>query len=161
KVTGIELDGDHVEVEFRLDQRVDFGVNSRAKIKVKTLLGAEYLALQPDGGGQFPRGGTIPVSHTEAPYDVVEAFSQLSEASEQSDGPDVAETRDAISESDRDGHEELQGAIEGGATASANVAARDEQINDLLVNLKRVTSAVNSRNDKLEDLFADGAVLFD
>src|SRR5690625_7796564 len=51
KVTGIELDGDHVEVALRLDQRVAFGVNSRAQLKVKTLLGRGYPALQPQGAG--------------------------------------------------------------------------------------------------------------
>lgn len=161
KVTDIELNGDHVEVEFRLDQRVDFGVNSKAKIKVKTLLGAEYLALQPDGGGQFPRGGTIPVSRTEAPYDVVEAFSQLSETTDQIDIPNLADALDAISEIAQETPEEFQGAIKGVSKLSANLAARDQQINDLLVNLKRVTSTINSRNDQLEDLFADAGVLFD
>src|SRR5699024_6730649 len=161
KVTDIELNGDHVEVEFRLDQRVDFGVNSKAKIKVKTLLGAEYLALQPDGGGQFPRGGTIPVSRTEAPYDVVEACAQLSQTTDQTDLPDLADALDAISDSAQDTPEEVQGVIEGASKFSANLAARDQQINDLLVNLTRVTSTINPRNAKLEDLFADAGVLFD
>lgn len=161
RVTDIDLNGDHVDVDFRLDQGVDFGVNSSAAIKIRTLLGAEYLELQPEGGGQFPKDGTIPVSRTTPPYDVVEAFSELSETTDQIDIPDLSDALDAIGEIARDTPEEFRGAINGVSKLSENLAARDQEINDLLVNLKQVTSTINSRNDQLEDLFADASVLFD
>lgn len=161
EVSDIVLDGDHVNVKFRLDEGVDFGVNSKAAVKVRTLLGAEYLDLQPDGEGQFPSGGTIPVSRTTPPYDVIDAFSELSETTDQIDIPDLSEALDAISEIAHDTPEEFQGAIDGVSKLSENLAARDQEINDLLVNLKHVTSTINSRNDELEDLFADAGVLFD
>ena len=61
KVEKVELDGDHVKVTFRVDTSAEFGKETGAAIKVKTLLGAMYLALEPAGSGQLRRGREIPV----------------------------------------------------------------------------------------------------
>ena len=55
KVEKVELDGDHVKVTFRVEEEADFGKETRADIKVKTLLGAMYLSLAPAGSGQLSR----------------------------------------------------------------------------------------------------------
>ena len=60
----------------------EFGTETGAAIKVKTLLGAMYLALEPAGAGQLEEGDEIPVERTSSPYDVVEAFSGLAETAE-------------------------------------------------------------------------------
>src|SRR6188472_1865265 len=39
KVETVGLDGDHVKVTFRVEEEADFGKETRADIKVKTLLG--------------------------------------------------------------------------------------------------------------------------
>src|SRR4051812_5928115 len=62
KVTGVGLDGDHVKVTFKISSSADFGKDTNAEIKVKTLLGAMFLALEPKGSGQLHAGSTIPVS---------------------------------------------------------------------------------------------------
>src|SRR6478752_5177483 len=56
KVESVALDGDHVEVKFRVDTDSGFGQDTRAEIKVKTLLGAMFLSLQPAGSGQLGEG---------------------------------------------------------------------------------------------------------
>src|SRR3954454_20096978 len=53
KVESVALEGDHVRVTFRVDTSSQFGVDTQAAIKVKTLLGAMYLALEPAGDGQL------------------------------------------------------------------------------------------------------------
>src|SRR5690242_526030 len=74
KVDKVELDGNKVKVAFKVDGGADFGPSTGAAIKVKTILGQMFLALQPAGKGQMKEGATIPVSRTSSPYDVVEAF---------------------------------------------------------------------------------------
>ena len=64
KVQSIELDGDHVKVTFRVKTDSAFGTETGAAIKVKTVLGAMYLALQPAGSGQLEEGDEIPVERT-------------------------------------------------------------------------------------------------
>src|SRR5262249_52640163 len=79
------LHGEHGEVAVRIDSGADFGTSTRAAIKVQTLLGAMYLALEPAGSGQLPQGSEIPVSRTSSPYDVVQAFSGLAHTSQRID----------------------------------------------------------------------------
>ena len=61
KVDEIALEGDHVKVAFRVKTDSDFGTDTGAAIRVKTLLGAMYLALEPAGAGQLTTGNEIPV----------------------------------------------------------------------------------------------------
>src|SRR6478672_5814099 len=64
KVKSVTLDGDHVKVAFQVDGSADFGPETGAQIKVKTILGAMFLALEPEGSGQMKEGATIPVDRT-------------------------------------------------------------------------------------------------
>lgn len=160
QVNGIELEGNKVKVSFKIKKGTEFGTETGADIRVRTLLGAEYLALTPKGPGQLPKGATIPVSRTIAPYDVVQAFSDLSKTTDALDVPQLAEALNALGDIAADTPEEFRGAIKGVSDLSVNLAARDSQINTLLVNLKKVSGVLNSRNTELVTLFKDSDVLF-
>lgn len=160
KVQKIELDGPKVRVTFKIDKGVDFGTETRADIRVRTLLGAEFLALTPQGKGQLAEGSTIPLERTIAPYDVVQAFSELSRTTDEIDIPQLSQALDTLSEISTQTPEEFRGAIKGVSDLSRNLAARDDQINTLLINLKKVSGVLNSRNDELVTLFKDSDTLF-
>lgn len=160
KVQGIELRGNKVRVTFKIDKGTKFGTETGADIRVRTLLGAEFLALTPDGPGQLAKGATIPLERTIAPYDVVQAFSELSQTTDQIDVPELSKALDTLADVSEQTPEEFRGAIKGVSNLSRNLAARDDQINTLLVNLKKVSGVLNSRNDELVTLFKDSDVLF-
>lgn len=160
KVQKIELDGAKVRVTFKIDKGTDFGTETGADIRVRTLLGAEFLALTPKGSGQLDKGSTIPLERTVAPYDVVQAFSELSRTTDQIDIPQLSQALDTLGEISTQTPEEFRGAIKGVSDLSRNLAARDDQINTLLVNLKKVSGVLNSRNDQLVTLFKDSDTLF-
>lgn len=160
KVKAIDLQGDKVHVKFLLDKGTRFGTETGAAIKVKTLLGSMYLALTPSGPGQLAKGATIPVSRTVPPYDVVAAFSDLSETTDKIDVPQLSKALDEVSALTENTPDDFRGAIKGVSDLSRNLAARDDQVNTLLVNLKKVTGVLNSRNTQLETLFKDSDVLF-
>lgn len=160
KVQKIELAGAKVRVSFKIDKGPEFGTETGADIRVRTLLGAEFLALTPNGPGQLPEGSTIPLERTIAPYDVVEAFSDLSRTTDQIDIPQLSQALDTLGEISTQTPEEFRGAIKGVSDLSRNLAARDDQINTLLINLKKVSGVLNSRNDELVTLFKDSDTLF-
>ncbi len=160
KVKDIKLAGNKVLVTFKIDKGTEFGTETGADIRVRTLLGAEYLAITPSGPGQLPKGATIPMARTVAPYDVVQAFSDLSKTTDALDVPQLAEALNTLGEIAAETPEEFRGAIKGVSDLSVNLAARDSQINTLLVSLKKVTGVLNSRNDELVTLFKDSDVLF-
>lgn len=160
KVRKIELQDNGVLVTFKLDKGTELGSQTTADIRVRTLLGAEFLALDPQGGGRMKKGDTIPLSRTDSPYDVVQAFSELSETTSQIDTDQLAGALQAVADIAAKTPEEFKGAIEGVSKLSQTLASRDGEINDLLVNLKKVTSTINARDDELVALFKDSDVLF-
>lgn len=159
-VEGIELKGNKVRVTFKIDKGTEFGTETGADIRVRTLLGAEFLALTPEGPGQLRKGSVIPVERTLAPYDVVQAFSELSKTTDEIDIPELSKALDTLADVSASTPEEFRGAIKGVSNLSRNLAARDDQINALLVNLKKVSGVLNSRNTELVSLFKDSDVLF-
>ena len=160
KVQEVDLDGDHVRVEFNVDRGVDFGNDTSASVRVKTLLGAMYLSLVPNGIGQLQEGAEIPVSRTTSPYDVVEAFSGLASTSERIDTNRLATSLDTLASLMENTPEEFQGALRGMSALSQNIAARDEQLNELLGNMEKVSKVLADRNGDLITLMDDGDKLF-
>ena len=160
KVESVTLDGDHVKVTFRVKTDSDFGEETQAAIKVKTLLGAMYLALEPAGSGQLPDGSEIPIERTSSPYDVVDAFSGLAETSDRIDTDQLAQSLTTLADLTRNTPEEFRDALSGVSRLSSTIASRDDQINSLLTNLKRVSTVLNERDDDIVGLMKDSDVLF-
>ena len=160
KVQSVGLDGDHVRVEFTVERGVDFGAETAANIKVKTLLGAMYLALDPAGSGQLEEGAEIPRERTTSPYDVVDAFAGLASTSERIDTDRLATSLDTLSTLMQDTPEEFRGALRGMSALSQNIAARDAQLNELLGNMQKVSKVLADRNGDLVTLMEDGDKLF-
>lgn len=160
KVQTVDLAGDHVRVEFTVEDGVKFGPSTGAAIKVKTLLGAMYLALEPAGEGQMEEESEIPVDRTSSPYDVVDAFSGLADTSERIDTDRLAQSLDTLSGLMENTPEEFKAALEGMSALSTNIAARDEQLNELLGNMQKVSKVLADRNGDLITLMEDGDKLF-
>ena len=160
KVKEVDLAGDHVRVTFNVDRGVDIGRDTGADIRVKTLLGAMYLSLVPNGSGHLEEGAEIPVGRTTSPYDVVEAFSGLASTSERIDTNQLATSLDTLASLMKNTPEEFQGALRGMSALSQNIAARDEQLNELLGNMEKVSGVLADRNGDLVTLMEDGDKLF-
>ncbi|GAA5144539.1 MCE family protein [Nocardioides marinquilinus] len=167
KVEEVALDEDRVQVTFRIEDDADFGPQTGAAIKVKTVLGSMYLELQPAGRGQLEEGETIPVERTTEPYNVVDAFEGLAETigngqtEEGIDTDQLAQSLSVLADLTRNTPEEFRGALDGLARLSTNLAARDDQINSLLVNLKRVSTVLDARDEDIVKLMRDADVLFE
>ncbi|EON25345.1 virulence factor Mce family protein [Nocardioides sp. CF8] len=160
KVDAVELDGDQVKVSFKVDSDESFGPSTNAAIKVKTLLGAMFLALEPAGSGQMAEESTIPVERTTSPYDVVSAFEGLAATSEEINTDQLAESLTTLADLTRNTPEEFRAALDGVTRLSANVAARDGEINTLLVNLEKVSRVLDERDQDIVALMRDADVLF-
>jgi len=160
KVTGIELDGDHVKVTFRIKTDSEFGTETAAAIRINTLLGAMYLALEPAGPGQLEAGKEIPVERTTSPYDVVEAFSGLADTADQIDTDQLAAGLTTLADLTRNTPDEFKAALSGVSRLSANIADKSDRINLLLTNLERVSTVLNDRDEDIIALMKDSDTLF-
>jgi phospholipid/cholesterol/gamma-HCH transport system substrate-binding protein len=119
-----------------------------------------FIALQPAGSGQMDEGAEIPVERTSSPYDVIEAFAGLAETSEQIDTDQLANSLTTLADLTRNTPDEFRSALDGVSRLSANVAEKDEQINQLLGNLEKVSKVLDARDEDIIALMKDSDVLF-
>lgn len=160
KVEDVDLDGDHVKVTFKVKGDPAFGTETGASIRVKTILGAKYLALQPKGPGQLKAGSEIPLRRTVAAYDVVQAFSDLTTTSEKIDTGQLAKALDTISTTFQDSPAEVRASIKGLSRISRTVASRDRALGELLDHANGTTGVLADRSKDFTALLKDGDKLF-
>lgn len=160
KVTKIELANARVRVGLEVDDSTDLGSETRAVIKVRTLLGAMFLALEPAGRGQLDEGDVIPLSRTTAPYDVVDAFSGLSERAGAIDTDQLAASLTTLADLTRNTPQEFRAALRGVSGLARTVASRDAQLERLLDDLGRVSHVLASRDEDIVALMRDADGVF-
>jgi phospholipid/cholesterol/gamma-HCH transport system substrate-binding protein len=160
KVEGVSLDKDHVKVTFRITTGAVFGTQTTASIRVKTILGAKYLSLEPKGPGRLRAGAQIPLSRTMPAYDVVQAFSDLTTTIEQIDTTRLATALDTIAATFKDSPRDVRTSIDGLSRISQAVSKRDAALRDLLKHANGVTGVLSARSGDLTTLIDDGDKLF-
>ncbi|GAA1207056.1 MCE family protein [Prauserella alba] len=157
-VSDVELDGDRVNVSFKV-RDAWLGDRTSATIKIKTLLGQKYVALDPLGENPLDPGSTIPRERTTAPYDVLEAFRDLSGTVDEVDTDQLAQSFDVLSETFSDTPDEMKGALNGLSKLSQTIAKRDQQLKSLLQNTKQISGTLAGRDEQLVKLMKDGSAL--
>ena len=141
----------------------EFGTETGAAIRVKTLLGAMYLALEPAGPGQL---NEEPRSRVVAHQLAVRRRRRLQRArrrrSERIDTDQLAQSLDTLGRPDQEHPRGVPRRRSSGVSRlSANVAARDEQLNTLLDATSRRSPACSATaTSDIVTLMQDGDLLF-
>ncbi|MEU6392114.1 MCE family protein [Streptomyces sp. NPDC046939] len=160
EVTGVSLDGNKVKVAFEIeDDSTWIGDRTTAAIAIKTLLGEKYVALDPVGGERQDPGARIPVSRTTSPYDVTEAFEDLSGTIDQIDTKQLAASFETISETFKDSPPDVRAAVKGLSALSKTVSSRDTELARLLAGSKKLTRTLQTKRSSFETLIDDGGSL--
>lgn len=159
KVTGVALEGDHVRVTFEIKGGPQFGTDTGASIRVKTILGQKYLALAPAGSGQLAAATEIPLNRTVSAYDVVEAFSQLTTTVNQVDTTRLATALNTISGDFQNSPADVKASLSGLSRLSQTISSRDAALQQLLQHASSVSAVLSQRSDQLATLINDGNLL--
>ena len=159
-VSDIALDGDKVKVSFKV-KNAWLGDKTSAAIKIKTLLGQKYLALDPQGQQTLDPSAGIPLERTMAPYDVITAFQDLSTTVNNIDTTQLAKSFDVISQTFANTPNDVKGALSGLARLSDTIASRDSQLSNLLANTRVVSQTLVDRDAEVQKLLTDGNKLLD
>lgn len=157
-VESVDLDGDHVLVSFRISDAY-LGDRTEAAIRIETVLGAKYLALNPVGQAELDPDTEIPLDRTAAPYDVVEAFSGLSETVERIDTGQLGDSFEVLSETFRDTPANVSASLDGLSRLSETIASRDEALRQLLDRADTVTDVLAERDAEFTQLIRDSNTL--
>src|SRR6266705_222937 len=141
-VSSVGLEGNHVKVTFRV-KHAFIGDQSTLSIKIKTLLGAKYLAVDSVGDTKQKAGSEIgppcksgvadSSCRTMSPFDIYPAFQQLTQTVGDIDTRQLAKARGVTGVlADRD--KQLTTLISDGNLLLAELTARREAIHALLDN---------------------------
>lgn len=158
RVDSVELAGDRVMVTFDVKDAW-VGDRTTASIEVKTLLGAKYLALDPQGDADLPADGVIPLDRTASPFDVVDAFNGLSSTIDALDTDQLAASLDTLSATFSGTAPEVRGALDGLSRLSQTIASRDEEIRRLLAGTQNLSGVLADRAPEFQQLLSDGNLL--
>ncbi|MFG3187939.1 MCE family protein [Streptomyces omiyaensis] len=158
EVTGVALDGPKVKVTFEVGDAW-VGDRSTAAIAIKTLLGEKYLALDPLGSARQDPGTRIPLSRTTSPYDVTQAFQDLSGTIDALDTDKLAESFQTISDTFENSPPHVRSAADGLSALSRSVSKRDTELARLLRNSEKFTKTLKDRKSSFEVLLEDGGSL--
>lgn len=144
RVSSVELEGDHVLVEFTV---TDAWVGNRttASIEIVTLLGSKYLALDPRGDGEQDPDQAIGRDRTKSPFDVVDAFDGLSGTIDQLDTGQLATSLSTVADTFRDTPPEIRGALNGLSRLSNTISSRDAELKQLLANTRQLSTTLADR----------------
>lgn len=150
----------YVRVDFRVDDSsVHLGRDTEATIRIKTILGQKYLALDPAGPGRLRDGAQIPLAHTASPFDVVTAVTGLAERFDQIDTTQLAQAFSTLAGTFRNTPADVRTSLSGLARLTRALSDRDAQLRELLSHAHGVTGVLAQRDEQFRKLVADGDLL--
>jgi phospholipid/cholesterol/gamma-HCH transport system substrate-binding protein len=150
----------YVRIGFRVDgDNVRLGPDTSATIRIKTVLGQKYLALEPAGEGRLAEGSEIPLSRTASPFDVMQAVTGLADTLDQIDAKQLATAFTVLSQAFADTPASVQASLTGLSRLSQSIASRDTELRELLNRARGVTAVLAQRDEEFRRLVTDGNLL--
>jgi phospholipid/cholesterol/gamma-HCH transport system substrate-binding protein len=159
-VDSISLDRTHVRVRFHVSG-VWLGDETVAAIKIKTLLGQEYVALDPRGTRRQDPASTIPATRTTTPVDVSEALSKLAVTTDDIDTAQLADSFETLAKAFADTPAAVRTSLQGLTALSQTIASRDSKLRELAGRSNSLTSLLVEDRTQVESLITDGSKLLD
>lgn len=157
EVSSVDLEGDRVLVEFAVDKNVRLGLQTEAKIRTKSLLGAKVLEITPRGDGRLD--AVIPLERTQSPYQLPDALGDLTATIDGLDTDVVSGSLATLSETFKDTPPQLKAAVQGVGRFSEMLGARDAALRDLLANANTASAVLSERAESIAGLVANSNAL--
>lgn len=155
EVKSMRLAGDHVEAKIKVRNDVALGEDSRATIMVTTILGSRYLSLEPAGDGALP-DKTFDLSHTDVPYDLQEALTDVTTTFEQVDSDKFAQTLQILGSQLETLPPVIPQALQNTHTLSTIIAQRRDQLGELLKTTELVSNTLHRQKSTIGSLMNQG-----
>jgi phospholipid/cholesterol/gamma-HCH transport system substrate-binding protein len=158
KVEALKIDGDHIAVQFNAGAE-RFGTESRIAVKTDTILGKKILELEPRGSQTLKPGATLPVGQSTTPYQIYDAFFDVTKAAQGWDIDTVKQSLHVLSQTIDQTYPHLSPALEGVEKFSATIGKRDEEVKHLLAQANKVASILGDRSDQIDRLLVNTKTL--
>lgn len=154
-VSSMKLVGDHVEADLAVRQTVPLGNDTRAAIKVMTILGSRYLELSPEGTGTLT-DNRIRLTRTQVPYDLQQLLDDSTTTFEQVDSDQFAQSLGVLGQQLVGLPAVVPQAMTNLHTLSQIIADRRDQLGSLLASTQRVANTLYAQQSNLGNLVSQG-----
>lgn len=159
EVQDVSLAGDHVQVSFRV-KNAFVGDRSNAAIKIQTLLGSKYLAVESRGSKPQDPSQPLPENKAESVYyDVQAAFQGLSNHVQKINTKQLEKSFEVLNHTFKNTPKDVRSALHGLSRLSKTIASRDDELSKLLANTAQVSHTLAARDDQIKKLLGDGSLL--
>ncbi len=153
-VQGVKIDGDHITMKFTTGS-FPIGTESRLAIKTDTILGKKVLEIENRGTQTLRPNGTLPVGQSTTPYQIYDAFFDVTKAASNWDIDTVKQSLNVLSQTIDQTYGNLPAALKGLANFSDTIGKRDEEIKHLLKQANQVASVLGNRSDQVDRLLVN------
>ena len=157
-VNSLEIEGDHVVMGFSLGPN-QIGTDSRIAIRTDTILGKKVLEVEPRGSEILRASGVLPLGQSTTPYQIYDAFFDVTKAAAGWDIQTVKQSLNVLSETVDQTYPHLSAALDGVARFSDTIGKRDEQFKKLLANANKVAKVLGDRSGQVNDLLVNSKTL--
>lgn len=158
EVRKIELEGEHVRIEFTVDKDIDLGKETTAEVKVATLLGTHFLLVTPAGGGELS-DQNIARSHTRVPFNLQDVLNETGDLSQKLDVKTIRKALNTVSETMNASREEFLPALKGISDVSEMFAERSDDIATLLESTSTFSKQLAGNTDDITVLMKQANTL--
>lgn len=157
-VRSLAIRGNRVLIGFSLPGKT-IGMQSRAAIRTDTILGRKNLEIEPRGSEPLKPNGFLPLAQTTTPYQIYDAFVDVTKAATGWDIDAVKRSLNVLSETFDQTAPHLSAALEGVKAFSDTVGRRGEQIEQLLANANRIARVLGDRSEQVNGLLVNAKTL--
>src|ERR1700760_650632 len=154
QVEAINIDGDHVVMKFSTGSQT-IGTESRLAIKTDTTLGKKVLEIEPRGTQTLRPGGTLPLGQSTTPYQIYDAFFDVTKAAAGWNIDTVKQSLNVLSQTIDQTYPHISAALDGVAKFSDTIGKRDEQVTHLLEQANKIASILGDRSQQIDRLFVN------
>ncbi len=157
-VRSLAIRGNRVLIGFTLAGRT-IGTQSRAAIRTDTILGRKNIRIEPRGSEPLRPNGVLPSGQTSTPYQIYDAFVDVTKAATDWDIDAVKRSLSVLSETFDQTAPHLSAALDGVKGFSDTIGRRGEQLKRLLANAGKITRVLGDRSEQINGLLVDANTL--
>jgi phospholipid/cholesterol/gamma-HCH transport system substrate-binding protein len=158
QVRSMAIDGDRVVIGYSLGG-TQIGTESRAAIRTDTILGRRNLEIEPRGSEPLKANGVLPLGQTTTPYQIYDAFFDVTKAASGWDTETVKRSLNVLSETIDQTSPHLSAALDGVARFSDTIGKRDDEIKQLLANANKIAGILGNRGEQINQLLVNAQTL--
>src|SRR6478609_320059 len=145
RVRSMKIDGDKVVIGYSLGG-TQIGTDSRAAIRTDTILGRRNIEIEPRGTKPLRANGILPLGQTTTPYQIYDAFFDVTKAASGWDTQTVKRSLNVLSETIGQRDDQVKQLLANANKIAGVLGNRSEQVNQLLVNAQSLLAAINERS---------------